>query len=71
MFLDRPAQVLECFTKLTDGIKDNNIYILAEEAKTILKAGLNSSDERVRQNAERARENLLRKSRFDLLELDD
>ena len=71
VFLDRPAQVLECFTKLTDGIKDNNIYILAEEAKTILKAGLNSSDERVRQNAERTRENLLRKGRFDLLELDD
>ena len=71
MLLNHTARVIECFTKLTDGIKDNNIYILAEEAKTILKSGLNSSDERVRQNAERARENLLRKGRFDLLELDD
>ena len=71
MLLNHTARVIECFTKLTDGIKDNNIYILAEEAKTILKSGLNSSDERVRQNAERARENLLRKGRFDLLDLDD
>ena len=71
MLLNHTARVIECFTKLTDGIKDNNIYILAEEAKTILKAGLNSSDERVRQNAERARENLLREGRFDLLNLDD
>ena len=42
-----------------------------EEAKTILKRGLESSHESVRQNAECARENLLRESRFDLLDLDD
>ena len=71
MLPNHTARVIECFTKLTDGIKDNNIDILAEKAKTILKAGLNSSDERVRQNAERARENLLRKGKFDLLDLDD
>ena len=71
MFPDHTAQVLECFVKLTDRRGDNNIYIQTKEAKTILKAGLNSSDERVRQNAERARENLLRKGRFDLLDLDD
>ena len=71
MFPDHTAQVLECFVKLTDRRGDNNIYIQTKEAKTILKAGLNSSDERVRQNSERARENLLRKGRFDLLDLDD
>ena len=65
------AKVLECFAKLTDRSGDNNIYIQTEEAKTILKVGLESSDESVRQNAERARENLLRKGRFDLLDLDD
>ena len=65
------AKVLECFAKLTDRSGDNKIYIQAEEAKTILKTGLESSDESVRQNAERAHENLLRKGRFDLLDLDD
>ena len=68
---DHTAKVLECFTKLTDRSGDNNIYIQTEEAKTILKAGLESSGESVRQNAERARENLLREGRFDLLDLDD
>ena len=65
------AKVLECFAKLTDRNGDNNIYIQTEEAKTILKAGFKSSDKSVRQNAERAHENLLREGRFDLLELDD
>ena len=65
------ARVIECFTKLTDRSGDNNIYIQTEEAKTILKAGLESGDESVYQNADRARENLLREGRFDLLDLDD
>ena len=68
---DYTAQVIKCFAKLINRIKNDNIYIQAEKANTILKAGLNSSDERVRQNAERARENLLREGRFDLLDLDD
>ena len=65
------AKVLECFAKLTDGRKYDNIYIQTKEAKIILRAGLHSSDDKVRQNAERARENLLREGRFDLLDLDD
>ena len=68
---DHTAKVLECFVKLTDGRRYDNIYIQTKEAKTILKAGLNSSDEKVRQNAAHARENLLREGRFDLLDLDD
>ena len=68
---DHTAKVIECFAKLTDRSGDNNIYIQTEEATTLLKAGLNSVDESVRQNAERARENLLREGRFDLLDLDD
>ena len=60
--------VVECFAKLTDGI-NNNIYIQTEEAKTILKIGLNSTDTIVFENAERALNNLLREGRFDLLEL--
>lgn len=65
------VKVLECFAKLTDRSGDSNIYIQTEEAKTILKAGLENSDESVRQNAERAHDNLLREGRFDLLDLDD
>ena len=71
LFPNHTAKVLECFVKLTDERRYNNIYIQTEEAKTILKAGLNSSDERVRQNAAQAHENLLREGRFDLLDLDD
>ena len=68
---DHTVKVLECFVKLTDGSGYDNIYIQTEEAKTILRAGFKSSDESVRQNAERARENLLREGRFDLLDLND
>ena len=65
------AKVVECFAKLTDGRGDDNIYIRTEETKTILKAGLSSPTQDVYQNAERARENLFRLGRFDLLDLDD
>ena len=65
------AKVIECFVKLTDGRRYDNIYIQTKEAKIILRAGFKSSDESVSRNAERARENLLRGGRFDLLDLDD
>ncbi len=65
------AKVVECFTKLTEGIRDANVYIQTKEAKAILKAGLESSDEKVYHNANLARENLLRVGRFDFLNLDD
>ena len=64
------AEVVECFLKLTDDIWNKNIYIQTEEARTILKAGFNSTDERVCQQAVQARENLLRAGRFDLLDLE-
>ena len=65
------AKVVECFVKLTDGIGDDNIYIQTKEAKTILKAGLESTDENVCQNAKHALDNLLRENRFDFLDLED
>ena len=68
---EHTARVVECFAKLTDGIGDEDIYIYTERAKTILRAGLESGDEGVRQNAVRARENLFREGGFDLLDLDD
>ena len=70
---DHTAKVVECFAKMTDSaLKNDAIYMIqSDQAKTILRAGLKSSDESVRENAERARENLLRGGRFDFLELDD
>ncbi len=62
------AEVVECFAKLTDGIH-NNIYIQTEEAKTILKAGLHSSDTIVYENAERALNNLLRADKLEFMNL--
>ena len=69
MIPDHAAKVVECFAKLTDRLKDDTFHIRTETAKRILKAGLESADQGVRENAERARENLLRQSRFDLLDL--
>ena len=62
------TEVIECFAKLTDGIH-NNIYIQTEEAKTILKAGLKSSDPLVYKNAERALNNLLRADKTEYMDL--
>jgi uncharacterized tellurite resistance protein B-like protein len=71
MLPDHTAKVVECFFKLTKWSKEDNLYIRAEEAKTLLKAGRESRTERVQQNAAQAHENLLREGRFDLLDLDD
>ena len=69
MLPEHTEKVVECFAKLTDRIKDAAFHIRTETAKRILKAGLESSDQGVRDNAARARDNLLRRSRFDLLDL--
>ena len=72
MLADHTAKVVECFTKFTDCALKHKIYIVeTHNARTILKAGLASSDESVRQNAERARENLLRDGRFEFLDMED
>lgn len=63
--------VVECFAKITDAMdQDTQIYISADEAKPILKEGLIAEDSQVRENAERARENLLRLGRFDYLDIE-
>ena len=63
------TEVVECFFKLTNDIRNKNIYIQTEEAKTILKAGLNSSDTTVYENAERALNNLLRADKMEYMDL--
>ena len=65
------ALVVECFAKITETMDHGAyVYIPADEAKSILKAGLNAENPQVRENAERARENLLRIGRFDFLDID-
>ena len=71
MLPNHTAKVVECFFKLTEQVQRDNFYIQTEEAKTILKAGRESSDEKVRHDAENARENLLKSGRFVLPDLDD
>ena len=63
------AEVVECFFKLTNDIRNKNIYIQTEEAKTILKAALHSTDTIVHENAERALNNLLRADKMEYIDL--
>ena len=71
MLPNHTAKVVECFFKLTERVKKDNFYIQTEEAKTILKAGRENSDEKVRRAAADARENLLKSGRFVLPDLED
>ena len=73
MVEDHTTLVIECFAKLTDlAVKnDKSLYIRTDEAKPILRAGLNSDRDTVRANAKRAHENLLQCGYFDLLNLED
>ena len=72
MLEEHTFQVMECFAKITDyGKKNNSIYLQSKKIQPILKAGLESDDETVRINAERAQENLLNMRRFDVLDIWD
>ena len=65
-----PAQVVECFAKLTEQLEGQAFHISSESAGSIIVAGLANSSASVRGAAERARESLLRKGRFEFLELE-
>ncbi len=59
MLPEHTPRVVGCFAKLTDVLpRSGGFYIPADDAKAILKAGLEHNDERVRKNAERAQEKL-------------
>ena len=66
---DHAGRVVECFSKLTDNAGNDTSNIQTEPAKSILRVGLESAEEDVRQNAQRAHDNLLRRGRSDLLDL--
>ena len=64
--------VVECFAKLTDSMpKSAVVYLLTNDAKAILKAGLDHGDEIVREKAREARENLLSRGFLSVLDLDN
>ena len=70
MLESHTAKVVECFIKMVDAINQGKrIYIDADKAKPILKAGLDSEDESVYKNAERAQENLLRAGYSSFLDI--
>ena len=71
MLPENTAKVVECFAKLVRADNSAVVYMRTDDARAILRAGLESGDDNVRQNAECAREELLRKGRFDLLNPDD
>ena len=69
MLPNHTAKVVECFLKLTEQVKKDNFYI--QEAKTILKAGRESSNEDVRDMTKRSLDNLLKSGTLVLPDLDD
>jgi hypothetical protein len=67
---DHLSLVVECFAKITDAMDQSaHMYISDDEANPILKSGLNAEDPQIRENAERARENLLQSGRFEFLDV--
>lgn len=72
MLEEHPKKVVECFKKMTALLPvDNYLYIDTDEAKKILKFGLNSDDQNALQHAKDAREKLLSHGHFDFLQLDE
>ena len=70
LLASHPAQVVECFAKLTEQMEAQTFQISTESARSIIVAGLANSSPYVRDAAERARDSLLRKGRFEFLELE-
>ena len=62
-------RAVECFAKLTDAMpKSGRFHIRTDDAKAILKAGLDHDDESVRKNARHAQENLLKRGYFSVMD---
>ena len=61
--------VVECFKKLINAVPTSGRFVIpTDDAKAILTAGLEHEDERVRENARQAREDLLRRGYFSVLD---
>ena len=70
MLESHPAKVVECFALMTETFNHGDLY-LKSTVKTLIVAGLNSEDDNVNEDAERARENLLRGGEFDLSDFEE
>ena len=71
MLPEHTSQVVECFAKLIRSMpEDHSIFVSTDEARTILKAGFHHDNESVRNAAEDAQENLLRRGYLSFLDLD-
>ena len=70
MLESHPAKVVECFALMTETFNHGDLY-LKSTVKTLIVAGLNSEDYNVNEDAERARENLLRGGEFDLSDFEE
>ena len=68
MLEDYTAKVVKCYTKMVES-SDQSAYFQNDHAKSILAAGLRSEEENVRRDAERAREILLSRGAYALLDL--
>lgn len=67
---DHLELVVECFAKITDAMNGNrHIFISSSDANPILLAGLQSESDIVREQSERAKDNLLSQRRFEFLEV--
>jgi hypothetical protein len=64
------ALSLECFVKITEAMEQGSqMYIRADDAKGMMKKGLEDEDSQLRKNAQSARENLLRLGRLDYMDI--
>ena len=64
------ALSLECFSKITDAMNQGSqMYILADDAKRLIKKGLESENSKIIEDAKRSRENLLRLGRLDYMDI--
>ena len=70
LLASHPAQVVECFAKLTEQMEGQTFQISTESARSIIGTGLANSSSDVREAAQTARESLLRKGRFEFLEME-
>jgi hypothetical protein len=71
--IDHGFEVRDLIIGLTIVAVDTSLSELASSSiatRTILRAGLTAEDPQVRENADRARENLLRLGRFDYLDIE-
>ncbi len=64
--------VVECFAKLIDSMPKSGVpYLRTDDAKAILKAGLDHEDKDVREKARETQDNLLRRGYFSVKDLDN